>query len=1343
MAGKTGRAGNWVARRLKAHRRRWAERALGRAACVAEPLESRVLLSVAAPVGGEFLVNTTTADTQIAPAIGMDPAGNFVVAWMSNNQDGDRYGAYAQRYNSAGVPTGGEFQVNTTAFGNQASPAVAMDSAADFVIAWSSPDGSGNGIFAQRYDSAGIAQGGEFQVNSTIANNQQSPVIAMDGAGDFVVTWTSYTQDGDRYGVYAQRYNFAASPQGVEFLVNTTTKDNQRSPVATMDSAGNFVVAWESNGQDGSSKGIYAQRYDSSGVAEGGEFLVNTTTINTQALPSIGMDPSGDFAIAWDSYRQDGSGDGIYAQRYDPEGHAEGGEFRVNTTISGDQRRPAVKMDAAGNFVVAWTSYTQDGSGRGIYAQRYDPAGMPVGGEIRVNTTTANDQNYAAVAVDASGDFVVTWQSYAQDGSRYGVYAQRYDVIPSPATVAGRVWNDVDGDGVQELSEVGVDGVRVTLVTSRGEMSNSATTAGGGLYSFDNILPGDAQSLYFALPSGFVFTLQNTGGDVTVDSDVLPDGSLEFTAAAGQILTHIDAGLAPEAMVSGLVFSDSNGDGVQQAGEVPLPGWIVYGDVNGNGVLDATEQSAVSAADGTYTIKGLARGAYSIRQLSQDNWTAGARPVSPMVGQNLTGVDLANRTTAPSIVSTAAGAEFRPNTTTVGSQAYPSIAMNAAGDLVAIWKGTGIRAQLYDSSGAKKGVEFRVDTTNAFDEFITAVAMDAVGNFIVVWESLRQDLSYIDIDARLFNAAGVPLGNEFIVNTTTVGEQHYPSVAMNSAGNFVVVWQQVSKNFARIYNAAGVAQSGEISIPGTTVGGLPNSKVALDAAGNFVVAWPTGNAIKARRYNAAGVAQAPELLVNQTSAGWEANCDVAMDSAGDFVVAWTRLSNPSSSIYAQRYNSAGIAQGGEFRVDKKSLPEPNVGLVSPLTVRMDALGDFAIAWTGRDKDNYGVYGRLYNSAGVAQGVEFLINATTTGVQFAPALGMDSSGDFVVAWTGRGVFAQRFNVSGPLQLVGTIGSDSIYAKAEVTNIKVWINHNPVSDQVDIVRSLTQATGISIVAAGTDTLKLDYSGGNFPGPIQIDGIGGADTLNIIGNGSGTLAIIGGTVNVVGDAAGLDVVVSNSAQVNFGVSQHPKSLSLLGNAVARLAGGGGYFIRTGLLSLAGAAGLDLNDGDLILQSSAGSRAADLAMLAGLIQSGRNGGKGITSSVAASEPNKLTGLAIALNDKGNGSVLYPTFDGELVDANSILIKYTYNGDADLSGKIGADDYFQIDNGFVQKATGYRNGDFDFNGSVDADDYFLIDRAFAGQTGVLATHPPAASVATKVSQAPHHRRGRHHYRTH
>jgi len=90
-------------------------------------------------------------------------------------------------------------------------------------------------------------------------------------------------------------------------------------------------------------------------------------------------------------------------------------------------------------------------------------------------------------------------------------------------------------------------------------------------------------------------------------------------------------------------------------------------------------------------------------------------------------------------------------------------------------------------------------------------------------------------------------------------------------------------------------------------------------------------------------------------------------------------------------------------------------------------------------------------------------------------------------------------------------------------------------------------------------------------------------------------------------------------------------------------------------------------------------------------------------------------LNDDGSGNLVHHTFTDVAVDANSVLVKYTWNGDANLDGLVNADDYFLVDSGFITQKGGWYNGDFNYDGIVNADDYFLIDSAYIGQSGTLS----------------------------
>jgi hypothetical protein len=380
------------------------------------------------PLGPEFRVNTYTTDDQTWPDVAAGTSG-FVVTWMSA-QDGAGYGVFGQRYDNSGAPLGPEFRVNTFTTGVQAFPSMAADVALNFVVVWPSDgqDGSSYGVFGQRYDSAGGPLGPEFRVNTFTTLGQRFPAAASDAGGNFVVVWESALQDGSLYGVFGQRYDSAGAPFGPEFRVNTYTTGSQYAPAVAADPTGNFVVVWESNGQDGASLGVFGQRYASSGAPLGPEFRVNTYTTAGQILPAVAADSAGGFVIGWIS-GHDGSSYGVFGQRYASSGAPLGPEFRVNTFTTGSQGYFDVASDAAGYFVVTWNSQFQDGSGFGTFGQRFAGSGSPLGPEFRINTYTTSYQGLPAVASDPSGNFIVVWASISQDGSDNGVYGQRYNAI--------------------------------------------------------------------------------------------------------------------------------------------------------------------------------------------------------------------------------------------------------------------------------------------------------------------------------------------------------------------------------------------------------------------------------------------------------------------------------------------------------------------------------------------------------------------------------------------------------------------------------------------------------------------------------------------------------------------------------------------------------------------------------------------------------------------------------------------------------------------------------------------------------------------------------------------------
>jgi hypothetical protein len=528
-------------------------------------------------LGPEFQVNTTTADEQQYPAVAMDADGDFVVAWnrCRLEPDGMGYGTvcvdtdiFAQRYNAAGEPLGPEFQVNTVPYRHPGGLSVAMDAEGDVVVVWAQVDTGGlDGVFARRFDAAGAAQGGAFQVNGFTMDTPVFPTVAMDADGDFVVAWENLhcTYIGCLYDVWTRRFDAAGVPGGDEVPVNVETLPSNKRAAVAMDAEGDYVLAWQGNDQTagGWNFGIYAQRYSAAGEAQGGVFLVNTTTANEQRWPAVAIDADGDFVVAWQSLDQDGDGYGIFARRYDAAGDPEGGELAVNTTTVGSQSFPSVAIDADGEFVVLWNG-NGAGDDSGVFARRYDAAGEPRGGEFRVNATATGFQGLGysggRIAMDADGDFVAVWHTALEDGR--GIFAQRFDG-------AERVEGDFDGDGKADL------------------LWRNATTGQAIVWLMD----GDTR-----LEAGSIGTVSATW-EIAGTGDFNGDGRADIlwrnTSTGNTILWQMDGFERTEA---------------RSIGTVPLA-WTVerLRDTNGDGLSDIVWRNTGTGATVVWRMSGFSR----------------------------------------------------------------------------------------------------------------------------------------------------------------------------------------------------------------------------------------------------------------------------------------------------------------------------------------------------------------------------------------------------------------------------------------------------------------------------------------------------------------------------------------------------------------------------------------------------------------------------------------------------------------------------------------------------------------------------------------------------------------
>ena len=101
---------------------------------------------------------------------------------------------------------------------------------------------------------------------------------------------------------------------------------------------------------------------------------------------------------------------------------AQGTEFRVDAFQASFQTVPAAAVLEDGSIVIVWEAHGPDGDASGIYGRRYDAGGAPLGNEFLVNAFTSGWQNSPSIAALHGGGFVVTWASYNQDGSGFGIF---------------------------------------------------------------------------------------------------------------------------------------------------------------------------------------------------------------------------------------------------------------------------------------------------------------------------------------------------------------------------------------------------------------------------------------------------------------------------------------------------------------------------------------------------------------------------------------------------------------------------------------------------------------------------------------------------------------------------------------------------------------------------------------------------------------------------------------------------------------------------------------------------------------------------------------------------------
>ena len=303
----------------------------------------------------------------------------------SDSHDGDEFGVFGQRFDAYGNEVGGRFQINTHANADQMDSDITLDSNGDIIVTWQSEnqDGDSYGVYTQKFEltADGVSKvGDETQINTTTAGSQTDPEITALPNGKAVVTWENGTD------IHAQIVDANGNKVGVEIDV-TSNVATEANPVVSAVGTG-FVIVWQSN--EAGNNDIYAQQFDGNGVKVGVDTKVNTSVLGEQVEPTITTLEDGGYIIAWQN--EDGisaqrfNADGtpykvnsfdldedtsitidvadILANDTDPEGHS----FEV-TSVSNPQNGTVVLNDTNNDGVYDSVTFTpnEDYNGPGTF----------------------------------------------------------------------------------------------------------------------------------------------------------------------------------------------------------------------------------------------------------------------------------------------------------------------------------------------------------------------------------------------------------------------------------------------------------------------------------------------------------------------------------------------------------------------------------------------------------------------------------------------------------------------------------------------------------------------------------------------------------------------------------------------------------------------------------------------------------------------------------------------------------------------------------------------------------------------------------------------------------------
>lgn len=401
---------------------------------------------VSAPVWAQalsapFRVNAYVLGNQYISDVASGATGDSIVVWKDYARGGY---SFMQRFNINGTP----LQFDDWYLGYNII-SVAVDGRGNYIAVRSGFDGSGNGVFATVYSRSGSILISEFRVNDSTAGDQNSPSVAMNANGNFVVSWTNSSDSNGNAAVYTKRFSSTGLPLGSQVRVSNAAYRRQYNMGIGIDGSGGFASTWYHWISGTNNIDTWARRYNPAGQPVTSQTRTNSYTPHVQIGSDIAMADDGSYVVTWESYGQDGDEWGVFGQRFNALGSRLGSEFQVNTITSGHQQLAKVAMTGNGKFVVAFqhdNRANDPASKLSIYAREYGADGQAMGAAFQVSDPAIGTALWPKVGIDNNDNYFIGWQHYDNATGDYDIYARRYHMdSPTPVLTNGVPVNNLSG----------------------------------------------------------------------------------------------------------------------------------------------------------------------------------------------------------------------------------------------------------------------------------------------------------------------------------------------------------------------------------------------------------------------------------------------------------------------------------------------------------------------------------------------------------------------------------------------------------------------------------------------------------------------------------------------------------------------------------------------------------------------------------------------------------------------------------------------------------------------------------------------------------------------------------